>query len=226
MLSLIAALVLANPIGSDCPAEPDAGFYGTVTLGQGSQKVLRAPFVGEPRFVAPQNVAEFKSLGNDQLLIIGVGPGQGELQLGARDGGVLRYGIRVRRMDVCGMVPVEVKELFPCGSTLDVKMVGDRFILDGLASSVAEWKAARVAVERFKGAVVVLGKLDPAVLEKTLRDANTDLSRSGLGRLRFSVVGDQPMLEGDFVEGDGARVEALRARWMPELDAATWKPPR
>lgn len=63
------------------------------------------------------------------------------------------------------------------------------------------------------------------MVTRTLAAANTALAGAGFAKLKFLIVGEKVLLEGEFVEGSGAKVRALEEHWRAELAAALWKPP-
>lgn len=220
MGSVLLAIVLSIPITKDCPE--DVGL-GLITLGEGSQKVLKVPPVGEPTF-SEAGVVELKRVENGLLLIIGLKSGVGNLKLPNPDGGApLYYRVRVRKQDLfCASPSDDFRALFPCSSTLDFDIVGDRIVLDGKASTLAEWGGARKAVEQF--GVLLLGRPSADVLPRTLSEANLALQRAGFPRARFAVAGDVVLLEGEVPEGERKRLEAVEREWRPKLELAVWKP--
>ena len=199
MSPLVLVVVLGgSPVGKVCPP-PDGGVQ-EIRLGVGTQKVLtvKGP-VSEVRVINPE-VVDVEVLGTQQLLLIGAGEGLARLEF--RDHGELRrYGVRGRLAQLCGLRIAELDALFPCDSTLELRMIGDRVYLDGEASSAAEWDAALLVAERYP-TVTVLGRVKAEVIAALFREANVALGREGFPRARFVRAGDAVLLEGEVPEGD------------------------
>jgi pilus assembly protein CpaC len=164
---------------------------------------------------------DLKTLGKSQLLIIGASEGSTTVWLD-EDAGVRTLHVNVRKGEGCSINGLA--KLFPCGSTLEMKMVGDRIYLDGEASSFEEWSAAFAVVKEYPG-VVVLGHLKPDVVEHTFVEADAALMRAGLGRLRWARAGESVHLAGERAVDDAAKIAALETQWRPTLEMVLSRPP-
>jgi len=221
VLFALLALVLESTVTGPCPEQE--GVPPTIRLGLNSQRVLKLPGVVSWRFTNP-GVLELKPLNATEWLVVGAAAGSGELQLSREgDAGVVTYRVDVVKMDACGMRIVELEKIFPCGATLELRMLGDRLFLDGEAGSLEEWSATRLTLQKYPS-IVVLGRLKPAVIERAFRDANAALAAAGFPKAHFERVGDTVFLEGEVPEGDQRRLEAASAEWKKKLEGALWKP--
>lgn len=214
MIEVLLAMLLQVPVAQPC-ADKD-----TVVLGVGTQKVVG---MSDPSMLRATNpgVVDLKTIGKRQLLIIGASEGNTTVFL-AEDGGVRSFRVFVRKGgDGCFTNPLANQ--FPCGSTLEMKMVGDRTYLEGEASSLEEWRAAFAVVAKHPF-VFVLGRLKADVVEHTFVEAEAALLRAGLGRLRWVRAGESVSLEGGRSEEDDARRAAVEAEWRPVLEMVLSRP--
>lgn len=210
MLAALLSLVLTGPVGEVCPPAPGVV---RVSLLLGTFKVL--PLEGSLR-LAPEGVVEVTRLGPKEVQVKSVSVGVATLWVDEVADRPPRTLSIVVRSGADPLLP-ELRKAFPCGSTLELKLVGDRIFLDGEASSVEEWRAAFEAVRRFPR-LVVLGHLKPELIDAQFRAANAALLGARLRGVQWVRAGQQVLLEGA-VEADQQPVlAALDAEWRPRLE--------
>jgi pilus assembly protein CpaC len=214
LLATLLSLVLTGPVGEVCPPGPGVE---RVWLSLGAQKVL--PVQGSVR-LAPAGVVEVTRLSETQVQLSSVR--EGVTTLWVEDHG------QTRTLSVVVWRPryeplSELKKGFPCGSTLDLRLVGERLFLDGEASSVAEWRAAFEALRQFPE-LVVLGHLAPALIEQEFRAANAALLGARLRGVQWVRAGEQVLLEGAVEEDQRPALAVLETEWRPRLELVLRKP--
>lgn len=213
MLPGLLALVLSVPVAEACPPAPGVE---RVALSVGSQKVLTISPGGTVR-VAPPGVVEVSQVKPNQLLLTGAGVGTATLQLDVPERPSRSVSIVVKQYSGCELRIVELAKAFPCGSTLEVKMIGDRLYLDGEASSVEEWRVLFEVLKRYPG-VILLGHLKPQVIEQEFRAADAALQAAGLARAHWTRAGDSVLLEGEVPEDQQPALRAVDEAWRPRLE--------
>jgi pilus assembly protein CpaC len=117
----------------------------------------------------------------------------------------------------CELRIVELAKAFPCGSTLEVKLIGDRLYLDGEASSIEEWRVLFEVLKRYPS-VILLGHLKPQVIEQEFRAADAGLQAAGLTRAHWTRAGDTVLLEGEVPEDQQPTLRAVDEIWRPRLE--------
>ncbi len=158
-------------------------------VGVGLQKVITVdPTLRGFVYSAPS--FDVKTIGMNQLLVIGVAEGEGELTLFYEDGPpkVLRF--TVIRSDMSDWI-FDVSKYLQCGSKLELVMKGDQIIFSGEYSSVDEWRAmTRFALENRNFTIP-----PPPVrfVQRALSDANLALFKAGLDA-RVRALGHAPVL--------------------------------
>ena len=215
MLAVLVALLLQGPVSPPCPATD------VIRIGMGTQKVLK---VSSPSVLRSSNpgIVELKLINSDQLLLAGVAQGTTTLSF-EQNGGVRSYRVQVEKLEGCGLGIVELENAFPCGSTLQLRMLGDRIYLDGEASSFEEWRAAFTVVEKYPS-VVVLGRLKAEVVDRAFVEAEAALRGVGLSRVHWVRAGNSVLLEGEIPEDNRPRLRAVEAEWRPKLELLLARP--
>ena len=221
MLLPLVTMVLAWPVARPC--RPTDGGMPVVYLGVGTQKVVH---VDSPTTVRTtrSGVVDVRVVSPTLLLIIGAGKGRTQVRV-EEDGGVRGWSVEVATGDDCDLCINELAKIFPCGSTLEMRMVGERIFLEGEASSVEEWRRTFVVVQQFAN-VVVLGHPKPEVVELAFREADAALSGAGFSQTRWVRAGEAVLLEGSVAEEDLPKLRALEADWRPKLEALVTRPRR
>jgi pilus assembly protein CpaC len=215
MLAVLVALLLQGPVSQPCPATD------VIRLGMGTQKLLA---VSSPSALRSSNpgIVDLKQISPNQLLLIGASQGTTTLSF-EQDGGVRSYRVQVEKLEGCGLGIVELANAFPCGSTLQLRMLGDRIYLDGEASSFEEWRAAFTVVDKYPS-VVVLGRIKPEVVDREFVEAEAALRGVGLSRVHWVRAGNSVLLEGELPEEDRPRLRAVEAEWRPRLELLLSRP--
>ncbi len=199
-----------------------AGAPTVLNMGLNTQRTLKIDTSGTVRFSNP-TVATLSVVEPGVVLVTGIGEGRGEV-VQTLDGGVRRWPVRVRKVDL-GHRLVDLSEFFPCGSTLEVRVIGNRVYLDGEASSLDEWRAAVAVTDKWPS-VVVLGHLKKDVVELVFAEAQLALKDAGLLRARWVRAGEVALLEGSTEEHQVEKLRALADDWRPKLTLALTKPKR
>ena len=183
---LVAAAVwgIATPAGAD----------ETLALGVGGQRVIQVPggigrvAVGDP------TVADVKTLGSDQVLLVGLKEGRTTLLVwrsnGVRDG----YVVSVRRQDPAEVL-AEARRLLGDREGLEVRAVGDRVTIEGEALTADDHRRVEEILELYPS-VRSFVRVSPAAREAAAKALSAALHRAGLERVRASAVGTLLLLEG------------------------------
>ncbi|MFO0597476.1 MAG: pilus assembly protein N-terminal domain-containing protein [Myxococcaceae bacterium] len=166
---------------------------GALALGVGSQKVLTVPgmqrvAVGDP------SIADVKTIGNNQILVIGSSEGKTTLLVWKSSGQRLSYNISVRKQDPNEVIS-EIKKLLGEIEGVNVRMVGDRIYLDGQAYTQAD--ADRIdQVVGLYGNVKSFVKIAPNAKKLVAQNLNAAFQKAGLKNVQANVVGSTIFLEG------------------------------
>jgi len=198
MLTAALLVMLAQPrtVGPGPCSDPTRE---TIRIGVGMQKVLNVPgWRGTSR---SSDGFDVKSIGNDQLLLIGVSAGNHVFTL-LGPSGLKEYSVEVREQGGCTLIISELPKRFPCGSTLTYRMIGDRVFLDGVASSLEEWRIALALAGEYPS-VVILGKPAAGIIERELSEANLEIWRAGYLDVYLFRVGNEVFVGGRDSEGEG-----------------------
>jgi pilus assembly protein CpaC len=201
---VVACLVAAVVWGISSPAGADE----TIALGVGGQRVIQVPggigrvAVGDP------TVADVKTLGQDQVLLVGLKEGGTTLLVwrsnGVRDG----YRISVRRQDP-GHVLAEVKRLLGDREGLVVRAAGDGVSIEGEILTADDLRRVEEILELYP-AVRSFARVSPAAREAAARALTLALQRAGLERVRANAVGTTLLLEGTVdTEADLRKVDLV-----------------
>ncbi len=211
MIGALFTLVLAIPVAKPCPAAPNEE---RVTLSTGSSHRLIA--YGTLR-LSPPGIAKAERLDAREVDLIGLQAGTATLQIDTPGRPLRTVTIVVEKYVGCALVVSDLTHLFPCGSTLELRQRGDQVVLEGEASSVAEWRAAMDALEKHPG-VVMAGHLKPTVIEQEFLAATAALAGAGVGRAHWTRAGDTALLEGEVPEERRPELLALEREWRPRLE--------
>jgi len=173
-----------------CARAEDAG---TLNLGIGAQKVLTVPglsriAVGDP------SVADVKTIGNNQVLVIGAGEGKTTLLIWQGGGRRKSYAVSVKKQDPNETVN-EIRNLLGDTEGITVRLLGDRIYLDGRAYSAQDAERLQKILSLYPG-VQSLVKVTPNAKELIAQNLNEAFERSGLRNVQAAVVGSSIFLEG------------------------------
>jgi pilus assembly protein CpaC len=195
---LLPVLLTALPTRAEEP---------TVRLAPGEQRVLDFPGIRRVAVAAP-NVADVKVIGKTQLLVIAQRRGRTALT-------VWTDTQQLQRTLVVELPRAEelARELKAFGfSSLDVRTVGDRLVVDGSVDSLQDMRTLRSLVAG-NSSVTILVRVDAkvihAALTTTAEQINTALKRGGIVTARAGVVGQRIVLEGS-VSDEAERDKAQR----------------
>jgi pilus assembly protein CpaC len=142
----------ANP--ADAPAA--VAHTGSASNAASAPRPVQHPatvelYVGESRVLAglkatrvavgAERLLNATVLDNDELLLFGNGAGQSTMQVWTKDGGIVDYLITVRPVDM-SRLQTELASLFSDLTTLSIRRVGDKVVLDG--HSLSEEQLAKI----------------------------------------------------------------------------------
>ena len=166
---------------------------GNIALGVGTQKVLTVPGIQRVA-VGDADVADVKTIGNNQLLIIGSDEGKTTLLVWKTSGQRVSYLVSVRKQDPNEIIS-EIKKLLGEIEGVNVRMVGDRIYLDGQAYTQAD--ADRIdQVVGLYGNVKSFVKIAPNAKKLVAQNLNAAFQKAGLKNVQANVVGSTIFLEG------------------------------
>ena len=187
VLLALAAFVLLHAGG----AWADEG--GNVALGVGTQKVLMVPGIQRVAVGDPA-VADVRTIGNNQLLIIGASEGKTTLLVWKSSGQRVSYLVSVRKQDPNEII-TELKKLLGEIEGVNVRMVGDRIYLDGQAYTQADADRIDQVVGLYPN-VKSFVKIAPNAKKLVAQNLNAAFQKAGLRNVQANVVGSTIFLEG------------------------------
>ena len=167
---------------------------GIITLGVGQQKVLHLRDLARVAIGDPE-VADVKQVGGGgELLITGVGEGRTSLLLWKAGGGRSSYVVAVRRQDPKELVS-EVRALLGDREGVQVRVVGDRVILDGETLTGDDYERVQRVAQLYPS---VTSFVRPSANAKRLaaEGLTRTLQRNGFRGVSASVLGGSLVLEG------------------------------
>jgi pilus assembly protein CpaC len=166
---------------------------GNIALGVGTQKVITVPGIQRVA-IGDANVADVKTIGNNQLLIIGTSEGKTTLLIWKTSGQRISYLVSVRRQDPNEVIS-EIKKLLGEIEGVTVRMVGDRIYLDGQAYTQADADRIDQVVGLYPN-VKSFVKIAPNAKKLVAQNLNAAFQKAGLKNVQATVVGSTIFLEG------------------------------
>jgi pilus assembly protein CpaC len=166
---------------------------GPISLGVGTQKVLTVPGIQRVAIGDPA-VAELRTIGNSQLLLIGQAEGKTTLLVWKTSGQRLSYLVTVRKQDPNEVIS-EIKKLLGEIEGVNVRMVGDRIYLDGQAYTQADADRIDQVVGLYAN-VKSFVKIAPNAKKLVAQNLNAAFQKAGLKNVQANVVGSTIFLEG------------------------------
>ena len=187
----VAALgvFMALLVGSSALAQEGS----TIALGVGTQKVVTIPGITRIALGDP-SIAEVKTIGNNQVLIIGQNEGKTTLLIWKSSGQRVSYLIAVRRQDPNEIIS-EIKKLLGEIEGVSVRMVGDRIYLDGQAYTTQDADRIDQVVSLYPN-VKSFVKIAPNAKKLVAQNLNAAFQKAGLKNVQANVVGSTIFLEG------------------------------
>lgn len=166
---------------------------GNIALGVGTQKVMNVPgikriAVGDP------SIADVKTIGNNQVLIIGSAEGKTSLLIWKSNDQRLTYNVMVRKQDPNEVIG-EIRKLLGEIEGVSVRMVGDRIYLDGQAYTSADADRIDQVVGLYPN-VKSFVKVAPNAKKLVAQNLNASFQKAGLKNVQANVVGSTIFLEG------------------------------
>lgn len=165
----------------------------TIALGVGTQKVVTIPGITRIALGDP-SIAEVKTIGNNQVLIIGQNEGKTTLLIWKSSGQRVSYLIAVRRQDPNEIIS-EIKKLLGEIEGVSVRMVGDRIYLDGQAYTTQDADRIDQVVSLYPN-VKSFVKIAPNAKKLVAQNLNAAFQKAGLRNVQANVVGSTIFLEG------------------------------
>ena len=166
---------------------------GNIALGVGTQKVITVPGIQRVA-VGDAAVADVKTIGNNQLLIIGASEGKTTLLIWKSSGQRVSYLVSVRRQDPNEIIS-EIKKLLGEIEGVNVRMVGDRIYLDGQAYTQSDADRIDQVVGLYPN-VKSFVKIAPNAKKLVAQNLNAAFQKAGLKNVQATVVGSTIFLEG------------------------------
>ncbi|SEN08780.1 pilus assembly protein CpaC [Stigmatella aurantiaca] len=187
---MFGALLLLVLGGTALAQERDGS---TIALGVGTQRVISVPGLSRIALGDP-NVAEVKTISNNQILIIGQAEGKTTLIIWKGSGQRVTYLIAVRRQDPNEIIS-EIKKLLGEIEGVSVRMVGDRIYLDGQAYTTQDADRIEQVVSLYPN-VKSFVKIAPNAKKLVAQNLNAAYQKAGLRNVQANVVGATIFLEG------------------------------
>jgi pilus assembly protein CpaC len=166
---------------------------GNISLGVGTQKVITVPGINRVA-VGDATVADVKTIGNNQLLIIGASEGKTTLLIWKNSGQRVSYLLSVRKQDPNEVI-TEIKKLLGEIEGVNVRMVGDRIYLDGQAYTQSDADRIDQVVGLYPN-VKSFVKISPNAKKLVAQSLNAAFQKAGLKNVAANVVGSTIFLEG------------------------------
>jgi pilus assembly protein CpaC len=203
--TLVAALA-----GAEAPA--------TLQLGVGSQKVLTVGPM-ERLAVGDPAVADAKVIGNNQILLLGVGEGRTSLLVWRAGKPVLSYAIQTRTYRGGQLEASELTRLLRTCEDVTAHITGDQIYLEGeahTADDLLRVNQVTVMYPQVKSFV----RASPDIGRATERQLLLALQQHGYRDVKVSVVGATIFLEGTVDSEDDRKKAELIALALLPLGAA------
>jgi pilus assembly protein CpaC len=166
---------------------------GNIALGVGTQKVMNIPGI-QRIAVGDASIADVKTIGNNQVLIIGAGEGKTTLLIWKSSGQRVSYTVSVRKQDPNEVIS-EIKKLLGEIEGVTVRMVGDRIYLDGQAYTSQDAERIEQVVGLYPN-VKSFVKIAPNAKKLVAQNLNASFQKAGLKNVQANVVGATIFLEG------------------------------
>src|SRR5687767_1682646 len=166
---------------------------GNIALGVGTQKVMNIPGI-QRIAVGDSAIADVKTIGNNQLLVIGAGEGKTTLLIWKASGQRISYLVSVRKQDPNEVIG-EIKKLLGEIEGVTVRMVGERIYLDGQAYTQADADRIDQVVGLYPN-VKSFVKIAPNAKKLVAQNLNASFQKAGLKNVQANVVGSTIFLEG------------------------------
>ncbi|MBK7860492.1 MAG: pilus assembly protein N-terminal domain-containing protein [Archangiaceae bacterium] len=166
---------------------------GNIALGVGTQKVMNIPGI-QRIAVGDASIADVKTIGNNQVLIIGAGEGKTTLLIWKSSGQRVSYTVSVRKQDPNEVIS-EIKKLLGEIEGVTVRMVGDRIYLDGQAYTSQDAERIDQVVGLYPN-VKSFVKIAPNAKKLVAQNLNAAFQKAGLKNVQANVVGATIFLEG------------------------------
>src|SRR5689334_18375148 len=205
--SLVAALLLAMPALADSDG-------GVINLAVGQQKVIRVANVARVAIGEPE-VADVKQVGGGgELLITGVGEGRTSLLVWRSSEPRLSYSVVVRRQDPKEVMS-EVRALLGEREGVEVRVVGERVVLEGETMTTGDWDRVQQVVQLYPS---VQSFVRPSGNARRLaaEALNRAYEKSGFPGVQAKVVGNTLMLEGSVESKEDLKALEAVTRAMGE----------
>ncbi len=165
----------------------------SIALGVGTQRVLTVQGISRIA-VGDPSIADVKTIGNNQILVIGQGEGKTTLLVWRSNGQRQSYLVTVRKQDPIEVIN-EIKKLLGDIEGVSVRMVGDRIYLDGQAYTTQDADRIEQVVGLYPN-VKSFVKIAPNAKKLVAQNLNAAFQKAGLRNVQANVVGSTIFLEG------------------------------
>lgn len=166
---------------------------GSINIGVGAQKVITVPGIQRVA-IGDSAVADVKTIGNNQLLVIGSAEGKTTLLIWKTSGQRISYQVSVKREDP-NQVISEIKKLLGEIEGVSVRIVGDRIYLDGQAYTQSDADRIEQVIGLYPN-VKSFVKIAPNAKKLVAQNLNAAFQKAGLKNVQANVVGSTIFLEG------------------------------
>jgi pilus assembly protein CpaC len=167
---------------------------GNINLSVGAQRVLTISNV-QRIAVGDQSVADVKTVGNNQILVVAQGEGKTTLIVWKTSGQRITYSISVRKQDADAIIG-EIRKLLSDVEGVSVRMVGDRVYLDGQAYTSQDMERVERVAALYPHTVVNLVKASSNAKKLVAQNLNSAFQKAGLRNVSATVIGATVFLEG------------------------------
>ncbi len=159
----------------------------------GSSRVLQVPGLSKIA-VGDPSVAAVRSVGSDQVLVIGSQEGRTTLMIWKSNGQRVTYTVVVHKIDPNEVVN-EIKRLLGDREGITVRVVGDHIYIEGSAYTQEDYDRVQSIVDIYPN-VRNFVKISPNAKRLVANNLNAQFQRAGMKNVVARVVGSTIFLEG------------------------------
>jgi pilus assembly protein CpaC len=185
--------VVVLGLGASAAAVAQSAEGSTIALGVGSQKIISVTGMNKVA-VGDPSIADVKTIGGNQLLVVGMAEGRTTLIIWKSSGARLSYLISVKKTDPNEVIG-EIKKLLGDREGITVRMVGDRIYLDGQAYTSDDAERVQQITQLYPN-VKSFVKVAPNAKRLVASNLSSALQKAGLKNVQVNVVGTTIFLEG------------------------------
>lgn len=207
-LSITAGMLAALVLAPQSASAQDQ----TITLGVGQQKVIQVSGGVQRVAVGDPEVADVKTIGSNEVLILGVAEGRTTLLIWRSGDSRLSYMISVRKQDPKEIVS-EIRALLGDIEGVSIRIVGDRVYLDGETLTTEDADRVQRVVTLYPQ---VRSFVRPSVNATRVgaRNLVRAFAENGLKSVVVNVVGNTTFLEGTVESAEDLKKAELVVKAM------------